>query len=192
MPAPRPQNASPRFHSAPMAPAAAHRQASRGPRGPRAAKCVTTHFCRVSLAAPPSAPRDFGLPEAARSRQEPPRAARGPRAPALAPRKTRISCGPHAFLRPRPLAHPQAPCTPRAFPKQIARIQGESPKPFEKPAPLRASRGEGQPASLEGLARQGSGPKGPQPNGAWGPSWPPPWSVPLRSGWAALRESLSI
>ena len=49
LPAPRLQNASPRFHSAPLAPTAAHRQASRGPRGPRAAKCVTTHFCRSLL-----------------------------------------------------------------------------------------------------------------------------------------------
>ena len=64
--------APPRFHSAPAAPAAARRQGSRRSSGPRAAKCVTTQFCRVSLAAPPSAPRDFGLPEAARSRQEPP------------------------------------------------------------------------------------------------------------------------
>ena len=63
-----PQNASPRFHSAPLAPTAAHRQASRGSRGPRASKCVTTHFCRVSLAPPPGPTRAFGLPEAARSR----------------------------------------------------------------------------------------------------------------------------
>ena len=36
--------APPRFHRAPAAPAAAHRQGSRRPFGPRASKCVTTHF----------------------------------------------------------------------------------------------------------------------------------------------------
>ena len=75
LPAPRPQNASPRFHSAPMAPAAAHRQASRGPRGPRASKSVTTHFCRVSAPpAPPVISVSQKSPGAAG-------AARGPRAP---------------------------------------------------------------------------------------------------------------
>ena len=141
----RPQNASPGFHSAPRAPTAAHPQGSRGSRGPRTAKCVTTHFCRGLSLYPPCHPqglsRAFGLPE---SRQEPPRAAGGPRAPALAPRKTRISCGPHAISRPRPVTRPHAPCTPRAFPKQIERIQGETPRPCENPAPLRASREEGK------------------------------------------------
>ena len=47
--------APPRFHRAPAAPAAAHRQGSSRPFGPRAAKCVTTHFCR-GLSSPPLPP----------------------------------------------------------------------------------------------------------------------------------------
>ena len=104
MPAPRLQNVSPRFHSAPRAPAAAHRQASRGPRGPRASKCVTTHFCRVSLAAPP---RPHPCFRSAGGRQEPPGAPFAPRSrrgklafPAVL---TRFQ-GPAPWRTPRPRA----------------------------------------------------------------------------------------
>ena len=77
-----PPAAPPRFQKAPAAPAAAHRQGSSRPCGPRAAKCVTTHHdafpARASRrAAPrPRAPRVFSVPPP--SRPPAPRAARSP------------------------------------------------------------------------------------------------------------------
>ena len=145
------QNASPRFHSAPLAPTAAHRQLFRGPRGPRVAKCVTTHFCRASLAAPPRPPVISVCRRAARSRLEPPGACAPPRSrrgklafPAVL---TRFQ-GPAPWRTPRPRA-------------RLARFPNKS-REFKERAPnlSKSQLPSGHPGRRAQTLRNASSPQG--------------------------------
>ena len=65
------------------------------------------------------------------------------RVPRRAPRKTRVSCGPHAILRHRSVARSQASSAFRAKPTKFQPFPPERPKPCETPFPSGAPRGEG-------------------------------------------------
>ena len=129
--------APPLFHWVPAALAAAPRQGSRRPFGPSAGKSVTTHFLSGLFGPRPCLRRALPSFWSIRSGLWVPLASR------RAPRKTRVSCGPHAISSPRPVTRPQASSAFRANPIKFAPNRLERPKPCETPPPLRAPRGGG-------------------------------------------------
>ena len=143
----RPLAALARFQKVPGPPPTRPRQDSWGSFGPRAAKCVTTHFC-----GPPKLLACFwsvmsgllfspsGRLQAFRPLQ--PRAA-SPEKLAPASPRTCVSLRPHAISRPRPLARSQGLSPHRRESYRFAPFQVFPPKPRQTPAPLRAYRGEG-------------------------------------------------